>query len=76
MNNFLEELRKYFENTPQDKILEDWSKSAEFDNVGPSVEEYLLYSKQFDVLSKDTNDYQQIITNKFGPEYTSGFFNL
>jgi hypothetical protein len=41
MDNFLEELKKYFKETPKDKILEDWSKSEEFDNVGPTVEEFL-----------------------------------
>jgi hypothetical protein len=42
----IEELKKYFEVTPRDKVLEDWAKSAEFDNVGPTVEEFLQQSKQ------------------------------
>jgi hypothetical protein len=41
MYNFLEELKKYFDETPKDKILEDWVKTEEFDNVGPTVEEFL-----------------------------------
>lgn len=36
----LEELKKYFESTSREKILEDWEKSAEFDNVGPTIEEF------------------------------------
>ena len=33
MGNFVDELREYFENTPKEKILSDWKKSEEFDNV-------------------------------------------
>jgi hypothetical protein len=40
-DNFLEELKKYFKETPKEKILEDWEKSKELDNVGVSVEEFL-----------------------------------
>jgi hypothetical protein len=40
-NNFYEKLKQYFEETPREKILEDWAKSAEFDNVGPTVDDFL-----------------------------------
>jgi hypothetical protein len=40
-NNFYEELKHYFETTPREKVLEDWNKSAEFDKIGPTVEEFL-----------------------------------
>ena len=39
--NFFEELKKYFEVTPREKVLEDWAKSAEFDNIGPTVKEFI-----------------------------------
>jgi hypothetical protein len=45
-SNFYEELKKHFENTPKDKLLEEWEKSAESDKVGPTVEEFLNNSKQ------------------------------
>ena len=45
-NNFYEELKKYFEVTPREKILEDWNKSSEFDNIGPTVEEFLNNTKE------------------------------
>jgi hypothetical protein len=41
INNFYEELKHYFETTPREKVLEDWNKSAEFDKIGPTVEEFL-----------------------------------
>jgi hypothetical protein len=40
-NNFYEELKHYFETTPREKVLDDWNKSAEFDKIGPTVEEFL-----------------------------------
>jgi hypothetical protein len=45
-SNFYEDLKKHFENTPKDKLLEEWEKSAESDKVGPTVEEFLNNSKQ------------------------------
>jgi len=51
--NFYGQLVKYFETTPRKKILEDWAKSAEFDKVGPTVEEFTseLASKLKEVLN-------------------------
>lgn len=39
MNNFLEELKQYFKNTPIEKVKEDWNKSQEWDNIGMKVSE-------------------------------------
>ena len=41
MENFVEKLKKYFEETPREKVLEDWEKTKECDNVGITVEEFL-----------------------------------
>jgi hypothetical protein len=40
-NNFYEKLKQYFEETPREKVLEDWAKSAEYDKVGPTVDDFL-----------------------------------
>lgn len=40
-NNFLKDLEKYFKETPQEKILEDWKKSESLDNVEITVDEFL-----------------------------------
>lgn len=39
--NFYDKLVEYFINSPEEKILEDWEKSAEFDNVGVKMDEFL-----------------------------------
>jgi hypothetical protein len=44
--NFYEKLKEYFENTPREKVLEDWNKSAHLDNVGPTVDEFLENSNE------------------------------
>ena len=40
-NNFYDDLKRYFEITPREKILDDWSKSSKFDNVGITIDEFL-----------------------------------
>lgn len=74
MSNFFEELKKYFEATPEEKILEDWLKSADFDNVGPSVEEYLQHSQQYYVFSEDPVIEEMTNITNYSPKFSSGFF--
>lgn len=75
MDNFFDDLKKYFEVTPREKVLEDWAKSAEFDKVGPTVESFL----------HNTNHYYQLFSeeplldcfvgiSEYDPKFTSGFF--
>jgi hypothetical protein len=45
-SNFYEKLKEYFENTPREKVLEDWNKSAHLDNVGPTVDEFIENSQE------------------------------
>jgi hypothetical protein len=44
--SFSEKLKQYFEDTPREKILEDWAKSAECDKVGPTVDDFLNNTKE------------------------------
>jgi hypothetical protein len=44
--NFYEKLKEYFENTPREKVLEDWNKSAHLNNVGPTVDEFIENSNE------------------------------
>jgi hypothetical protein len=75
MNNFYEELKKYFEVTPREKVLEDWAKSAEFDKVGPTVEEFLHNTKQYyQIHSEEPLGVCLTGVNEYDPKYPSGFF--
>ena len=75
MYNFFNDLKKYFESTPRDKILADWAKSEKMDEVGPTVEEFLRHSEMYHVqtIDPDTGQFQNILDN-FSSEFTSGFF--
>ena len=53
-NNFYGQLKHYFETTPQEKILEDWAKSAEYDKIGPTFEEFVQNNKN--VLSEKCDE--------------------
>lgn len=72
MNDFLENLRHYFENNSQEKILEDWAKTEEFDQVGVLVEDFLdsilKYQPSPVVVIANEN-----ITNSYSPKFSSGF---
>ena len=75
MDNFFEELKKYFEETPRVKVLEDWAKSAEFNNVGATIDEFLEVTNQFyQVHSEEPAGFCYTIINEFDPKFTSGFF--
>jgi hypothetical protein len=75
MNNFYEELKKYFEETPQDIIMKDWAKSIEFDNTGISVEGFLKNSQQYHSIFTDhsPDNHTQNQLNKFHTEFPSLF---
>lgn len=72
MNNFLENLRHYFENNSQEKILEDWAKTEEFDQGGVLMEDFLdsiqKYQPSSVVIKTSEN-----ITNSYSPKFSSGF---
>ncbi len=75
MSNFFEELKKYLEVTPREKVLEDWAKSAEFDKVGPTVEEFLHNTNQYyQIHSEEPLGVCLIGINEYDPKFTSGFF--
>lgn len=76
MNNILEDLKKYFQDTPQEQIMKEWAETEKYDKVGPSIEEFLIKTKLYfkledeDLVLKEQN-FPKNIKN---PNYTSGFF--
>ena len=45
MNNLLEDLKKYFRDTPQEKIMKDWAETEKFDEVRPQLDKFFEVSK-------------------------------
>ena len=54
--NLFEKLKLYFENTPHDKILEDWKKSKGYDNIGITVTEFQELIKSSNVVRDNTEE--------------------
>lgn len=40
MSDLLDKMEKYFNETPKEKVMEDWAKSEKYDKVGVTVEEF------------------------------------
>ncbi len=77
MNNFFEELKKYFEVSSQEKILEDWAKYDTLENnVGPTVEDFLFNCERYQLQSNFPLDtgYEKFSQDNLSPKFTSGFF--
>lgn len=72
MNNFLESLRCYFKNNSREKVLEDWAKTEEFDQVGILMEDFLNIIKEYRP-SKVVIKTNKNITNSYSPKFSSGF---
>ena len=77
MNNFFEDLKKYFETTSGEEVLKDWAKSEEFDKIGLTVKEFSENSQKYYTTvtsSNPTFGNLQNIINEYSPKFTSGFF--
>lgn len=75
MNNFFEDLKKYFEVTPREKVLEDWAKSEEFDQVGPVMDDFLAQTYWYcKIHLEDPLINCNTINNEYNPKFSSGFF--
>ena len=74
MSNFFEELKKYFELTLRGEVLEDWAKSAEFDEVGPTVEAFIHNTNQYyPIHSEEPLPVSLVGISEYDPKFTSGF---
>ncbi len=78
MNNFFEDLKKYLEETPKEKIFSVWEKSAGMDSVGVSVEKFLVNSYSYHpIFSNSPNiDCIEYLNNNLKPEVVFGFFYI
>ncbi len=68
--NFQEKLVEYFNNTPREKILEDWDKSVEYDKIGPTMEEFLESKQDYKKMSKKFTEILTIIPDDVLIKYT------
>lgn len=52
MNAILEQLKEYFNNTPRDVIEKEWHEYDKYNEIGPTVNEYLAFINQIIVKTK------------------------
>jgi hypothetical protein len=74
--NFFEELKLYFENTPKEKIAEDWAETEKYNEIGPTVDEYFCETQKYQKsILEDFPKNEIIFSNQnLNPEFNSGFF--
>lgn len=75
MSNMLEDLKKYFRNTPSEQIMKDWAETQSSDNIGPTVEEFLQKTKTYFKLEEPKIDWisLKVKSDNINPKYSSGF---
>lgn len=62
----VELLRKYFQETPKEKILADWNEVNEMDLGGPTIEE--LFFNPFDNIWIENIDNENFVTCEVFPD--------
>ncbi len=76
MSSLIENLKSYFANTSREKILMDWEETLEFDNVGITMDEFLIQTNwNFRIKTDDPlNGGANLIVNNYSPKFSSDFF--
>lgn len=69
----IDELRNYFLNTSDEQLEKDWNEIKEFNNVGPSVEEYVEFVSKKAKEWTDNIDLAEILEGcpKWTPLYST-----
>lgn len=47
MEKVYDKLKQYFNTTPKEQLQKDWEKLKKYNEIGPTVEEYLKAVKKF-----------------------------
>ena len=77
INSVAENLRKYFENTSREQIERDWVATQKFDEIGPTVTEFLSENALFSTFALPESywEFDFSFLNKIeNPKVTSDFF--
>lgn len=49
MERLLEKVKQYFANTPREQVEKDWAKTEEYDNIGPTIKEFMSFQEKLNV---------------------------
>jgi hypothetical protein len=68
-------LKKHFNKTSNEEVLKEWKESEEFDNIGPTIEEFLSYTNTYyQTILEEPLSSEKILNNNLSSEFTSSFF--
>lgn len=75
MKTYLDELKQYFENTPKQQVLKDFAKyDTEVNNVGPTVNEFLMSCQHYYAIGHCPPNNFQIQNKNLSPKFSSDLF--
>jgi hypothetical protein len=75
MVGLCDKLKEYLETTSREEVLRTWAETKEFDQVGPTMDDFLSYTyRQFRVQSKYPLTGFEFSEFEFSPKFSSGFF--
>ncbi len=72
MDAILKQLEEYFKNTPRDVVEKEWHEYDRYNNIGPTVNEYLAFVSQ--ILVKEKSKPIEPTKIDKTPNYYSEFF--
>ena len=65
MSTFLEDFKRYLEETPREQIEADWRATEKFDSVGIPVDQFIEYNKMVSFKHQFRSiPYEEIMANR------------
>lgn len=74
--DILDQLKKYIEETPREKVLQDWEEMKIYDEVGPTFEDFFDQQQQYHKVKEVTKPIEVSHFSNYdnlSPEFSSGF---
>lgn len=71
--DYIEELKSYLKNTPREEIQKEWDKTQQYDEIGPTVKDFLEYSYALQRVRLN-KPLINVKSKDISPKFSSGFF--
>ena len=76
MSNLVEDLKQYFENTPQEELDKDWEELKHLNDIGPTCDEYLVNAYKINLMPYLSERFIRCNHNKYKHLYQEWIDNL
>lgn len=64
MSDIIKELKEYLNNASEEQLKKDWEKYKHYNNIGPTVEEYLAMVKKKENVMTEEETMRYLISLK------------